>query len=408
MNNLNIGVFTGNRAEYGLLHSTIKSIHNSNLLNLKLIVAGAHLESKFGNTINEILSDGFDIAATIPFLSLNSEPSSTPLSIARGIESLVKSIKELDIDLLIVYADRFEGFSAVIAASQMNIPVAHIEGGDLTEGGALDDSVRHAMSKLSHLHFTTNQQASNRLLAMGEESWRVKTVGLPSLDGVYDGDFCEPNEVLSLLDINLKYPILLFTLHSITTADDLGVSDAIETLLSLESLAKQGCNLILTYPNNDNGGEKIIDLLFEFSSKFNSSNIILQPSLGRRLYHGVLNLRKNLNANVVCVGNSSSGIKETPAFSVPTVNIGERQKGRLRAENVIDVVADRNDILNAINKCLYDKTFIETCDNATNPYWFGPVGDNIVHVLESTTISEYLIQKGMTLKGEICDDGCFR
>ena len=141
-------------------------------------------------------------------------------AIGTGILSVGEAIKKIQPDMMVVYADRFEGFAAVIAATQMNIPTAHIEGGDLTEGGALDDSVRHAMSKLSHLHFTTNQQASNRLLAMGEEAWRVHTVGFPAIDMISEGNYATPDEIVAKLKIDLNKPVVLFTQHSVTTEFD--------------------------------------------------------------------------------------------------------------------------------------------------------------------------------------------
>ena len=184
-----IAVFTGNRAEYGLQFPILKAIDNHPQLDYRLIVSGAHLDKNFGNTLKEILNDGFHIDAEVKIdMDANSLESNVQ-AIGKGIISVGEALKKIQPDMMVVYADRFEGFAAVIASTQMNIPTAHIEGGDLTEGGALDDSVRHAMTKLSHLHFTTNQQASNRVLAMGEESWRVHTVGFPAIDMISEGNW---------------------------------------------------------------------------------------------------------------------------------------------------------------------------------------------------------------------------
>lgn len=177
-----IAIFTGNRAEYGLQYPIIKAVDKHPDLEYRLLVSGAHLDGNFGHTLSEIKSDGFRVDAEVKIELNSDERIATAQAIGSGIMAISRSLEEVKPDMMVVYADRFEGFAAVIAATQMNIPTAHIEGGDLTEGGALDDSVRHAMTKLSHLHFTTNQQAANRILAMGEEAWRVHTVGFPAID----------------------------------------------------------------------------------------------------------------------------------------------------------------------------------------------------------------------------------
>ena len=403
-----VGVFTGNRAEYGLLYPILMRLNESKTITLRLIVAGAHLEDEFGNTMEEILQDGFEIAAMVPIPKTSGDPASTPFAISVGIQNMVQTLQELKLDLLMVYADRFEGFAAVIAASQMNIPVAHIEGGDLTEGGALDDSVRHAMSKLSHLHFTTNQQATNRLLAMGEEAWRVHTVGLPALDGVVNGDYAPPAEVIQRLALDKDLPVIIFTQHSITTQHELAVDQVNESLVALKKYCNGSFNIILTYPNNDAGGLQIIERLKEFVDEIDSPLVRLYSSLGRRLYHGVLGLRTQCGMEVICIGNSSSGIKETPAFGVPTVNIGERQKGRLRAKNTIDVINSTCAIQEAIDFCLSDENFNSSCSSVDNPYWHGMVGEAITKVINEVVIGPSLIQKGMTLLGESDGEGWFK
>ena len=194
-----IAVFTGNRAEYGLQYPILKAIDEHPNLEYRLLVSGAHLEENFGNTLEEIKNDGFHIDHEIKIESSRDSKVSTPKAIGTGILSISKALKDINPDIMVVYADRFEGFSAVIASTQMNIPTAHIEGGDLTEGGALDDSVRHAMSKLSHIHFTTNQQSSNRLLGMGEEGWRVHTVGFPAIDSINNENYATTDEISKLV-----------------------------------------------------------------------------------------------------------------------------------------------------------------------------------------------------------------
>jgi UDP-N-acetylglucosamine 2-epimerase (non-hydrolysing)/GDP/UDP-N,N'-diacetylbacillosamine 2-epimerase (hydrolysing) len=308
--------------------------------------------------------------------------------------------------MMVVYADRFEGLAAVIASSQVNIPTAHIEGGDLTEGGALDDSVRHAMTKLAHLHFTTNQQATNRILAMGEEGWRVHTVGFPAIDLISEGRFAGPEEIVQRLGLDLTRPVVLFTQHSVTTEFDQAVKQLLPSLDAIEQLAAEGVQVILTYPNNDAGGRQIVGHLESFAAR-NLPNTQVHRSLGRHLYHGVLALAKDPKRRVICMGNSSSGLKETPAFNCPTVNIGSRQEGRLRGANVVNADYNTVDIVRTAHQCLYDTAFRDLCRNAENPYWLGDAGPKVAQVLADVRLDTNLIRKRMTLRGEV-QDGWFR
>jgi UDP-hydrolysing UDP-N-acetyl-D-glucosamine 2-epimerase len=305
-------------------------------------------------------------------------------------------------DIMVVYADRFEGFSAVIAASQMNIPTAHIEGGDITEGGALDDSVRHAMSKLAHVHFTTNQQASNRVLAMGEEDWRVHTVGFPAIDLISEGNYATPEEIIEKLELDLSKPIILFTQHSVTTEFNDASPQIIPSLNAIVELANDGVQVICTYPNNDAGGRAIISELEKLDSK-NIFGIQVHRSLGRYLYHGILALAKNESHQIACVGNSSSGIKETPIFGCPTINIGSRQEGRLRGQNVIDVDYNARNIVAVVKKCFYDDEFRGQSTATNNPYYLGDAGKKIADILTSIPLGKKIICKKMTLRGETKD-----
>ena len=300
--------------------------------------------------------------------------------------------------MLLVYADRYEGFSAVVASTQSGIPTAHIEGGDITEGGALDDSVRHAMTKLAHIHFTTNQQATNRIINMGEEPWRVHTVGFPMIDLLNAGEYQSEKKVLKLYKLDPLKPIIVFTQHSVATYFRKAMLQLTPSLNALQSLSREGVQIIITYPNNDAGGRKIFHELQNFITT-NQSNIQLHQSLGRYNFHGLLALAKNTNIKIACVGNSSSGIKETPAFSCPTVNIGTRQKGRLRAENVLDANYNIGEIKASIEKALFDKNFRQICRSCKNPYGQGGVGDKITNIISRIPIDDRLLVKRMTLTG---------
>jgi UDP-hydrolysing UDP-N-acetyl-D-glucosamine 2-epimerase len=394
-----VAVFTGNRAEYGLLRPIVQAISDHPALDYLLIVAGAHLDANFGQSRTEILADGFQVAKEVAIAPIGSGAGGTSRVIGHAIVAITEALEALYPDVLVVYADRFEGFAAVVAASQMNIPVAHIEGGDLTEGGALDDSIRHAMTKLSHLHFTTNAQATNRVLGMGEEKWRVHTVGLPSNDLIMNGDFSTPDEVFLRLGLTPDRPIVVFTQHSVTTEADQAGTQVAPSLVALKQLADEGVQVVVTYPNNDAGAEQILSAI----SEIRHQGIQVRPSLGRSLYHGVLGLAQNRKLRVACMGNSSSGVKETPMFGCPTVNIGTRQQGRLRGENVLTVDYDAQAIYKAAKSCLYDDSFREKCSQTSNPYYVRGSAARIAEVLASVPLDRKLVQKAMTLKGEALD-----
>ena len=401
-----VAIFTGNRAEYGLQYSILKAVEGHPELEYRLIVSGAHLDSNFGKTLEEIQADGFRIDAEVAIKMDEGSVDATAQAIGTGVLSVSDRLAAMKPDFMVVYADRFEGFAAVIAASQMNIPTAHIEGGDITEGGALDDSVRHAMTKLAHLHFTTNQQATNRILAMGEEPWRVHTVGFPAMDLISAGRFATPMEVVSRLGLDLAQPVVLFTQHSVTTEFDQAAGQVQPSLRAMCELAHTGIQVILTYPNNDAGGKAIIGELGALAAK-KIPNLHLYQSLGRHLYHGILALARIPSCRIVCVGNSSSGIKETPAFGCPAVNIGSRQEGRLRANNVVDVGYDSAAIVTVIRHCLSEESFRANCRSCDNPYYLGGAGVQIAKVLAAVPLGQKLLRKRMILRGET-HDGWYR
>lgn len=401
-----VAIFTGNRAEYGLQYPILRAVDAHPELDYRLLVSGAHLDANFGRTLEEIRSDGFRIDAEVQIDMDASSLFATAQAIGSGVLSISRVIAKLQPDLMVVYADRFEGLAAVVASTQMNVPTAHIEGGDLTEGGALDDSVRHAMTKLSHLHFTTNQQATNRILAMGEEAWRVHTVGFPAIDLISEGRFASPSEVHERLGLDLGRPIVLFTQHSVTTEYEEASLQVRPSLAAVRLLAAEGVQFVLTYPNNDAGGRAIIRELEAFRAE-DLANVRLERSLGRHLYHGVLAVARQPGARVACVGNSSSGIKESPAFGCPTVNIGSRQDGRLRGRNVIDAGYDADDIVRSIRRSLFDEAFRDLCRSAENPYYLGSAGPKVANVLATVPIDQALLRKKMTLRGE-ANDGWFR
>ncbi len=379
-----IGVFTGSRSEYGLLVPVMRAVDADANLDLRVISGDP--------------SPGqpeFPIAAHVPIIRSDETPGSTPRAIGDGVLGLTKALDDLHLDALVIYGDRFEAFAAMIAATQRGLAVAHLEGGDLTQGGTLDDVVRHAMSKLAHLHFPTNAAAADRLRTMGEEDWRITTAGFPPIDLIEAGDFATPDEVTDALGLRVDQPLVLFTQHPISTAPQTAKPEIAACMTAL-SQARQnlGAQIILTHPNGDVGSDAIIHALDAFA--VTHPDTVLRKTLGRRLYHGVLNV---CGQGVgVCVGNSSSGLKETPAFKCPTVDIGPRQTGRLRGENVLHVGCEAGAVFQAIQTALTDHSFRARVKEAKNPYGQGKAGSTIARVLASTDLTDpSLVQKQTVL-----------
>ena len=389
-----VAVFTGNRSEYSLQLPLLAAIRSSLNLSYRLIVAGLNHDESFKSTVKIIEKDGFEIFAKVKLDIPTSSTSATASAIGQCVIQMTDILKDLQPDFNVVYGDRFEAFGAVIASTQLNIPTAHIEGGDITQGGALDDSVRHAMSKLSHIHFTTNSDSSQRLLAMGEEPWRVHTVGFPAIDLIEKNNFASKQEIYEKLSISADRPLIVFTQHSVTTEFQRAGEQVQPSLAALKYFADKGVQVVITYPNNDAGSSLIIKELEKLNKH---PNIKLHKSLGHYLYHGLLALSLDENAQVVCVGNSSSGLKETPAFCCPAVDIGSRQEGRLKGKNVISVDYDINQIKSAIEVAFFDKKFKNICKSTSNPYGIGKAGVKMSTVLSSISLDDLLIRKKMTI-----------
>jgi UDP-N-acetylglucosamine 2-epimerase (non-hydrolysing)/GDP/UDP-N,N'-diacetylbacillosamine 2-epimerase (hydrolysing) len=385
-----VAIFTGNRAEYGLQYPIIKAISEDPRLEYRLLVSGAHLKQDFGRTLREIEENGFTIHAQVRIDMPEDTLVATAQAIGSGVINVSRVLAEIKPDAFVVYADRFESFAAIIAGTQMGIPTAHVEGGDYTEGGALDDTVRHAMTKLAHLHFTTNEQAAERVRRLGEEPWRVFTVGFPALDLVKAGLYAKPDEIYQKYSLDPSRPILIFTQHSVTTEFESAADQVRPSLEALEEAGREwGCQVVLTYPNDDAGGRRIVAELEKFSAK-GLPFVRLQPNLGRFNYHGVLNVA------AACLGNSSSGIKETPAFHCPCIDIGSRQRGRLRGNNILEVGYDKRAIKEAIRRCLFDEDFKAAMRTCSNPYGAGNAGRTIADTLATIPLTRALIQKKMT------------
>ena len=383
-------VFTGNRAEYGLQLPVIKSLNKSQKIDCSLIVSGSHLDKKFGETISQIKKDKLKITDKIKLKNFYNSRQQTTNLIGQAIKKKKKSIYSHKPDIFLVNADRFETFAATIASTQLSIPTFHIEGGDTTEGGALDDCVRHAITKLSHIHFATNETSYQNIINSGEEKWRTHNVGLPINDMIYKKKFADFKILYKKFNIDKKNPLLILTHHSITT-DPYNSKKQIKIILQAIKyfIAEYNCQVIATYPNNDIGSNDIISELEQF--KRQNKNFYLFKSLGNYFYHSLMNLRKVMN--IAVIGNSSSGIKEAIAFKCPVLNIGSRQDGRLKPKNVIDVDYNISKIKNSLKKILFDKNLKKQILRFKNPYYKKNTGERITKIIENIKLDDKILKK---------------
>ncbi len=380
-----VAVFTGSRSEYGLLSPVIRAIAGDSSLRTYVIISGAHLSSDYGYSVNEIDVTGIDKIFRIPLeTELHDEKMQTVASFSRLIEKSSIVLDETKPDMIVIAGDRSEAFAIAVTAFYLNIPIAHIFGGDVSQGGHLDDSSRHSITKLSHIHFTTNEDSYKRVLRLGEEPWRVFNVGSPVVDNVIAGNFAKREEVATELNLDLNRPIIIFTQHPLTTESGLSYDQAKQSMEALKEINEQ---TVITYPCNDAGSMGIIKAIHEYES---NPKFRIRKNLGWKLYLGCLKVSSCV------VGNSSSGLMETPAFGIPCVNIGNRQAGRLRSENVIDVPCEKEAIIKAIKKALKDREFIDKAMHCKNPYGSGFAAQNILKVIKEIPIDKKLLQKRMS------------
>lgn len=377
----NISVVTGTRAEYGLLKNIIKCIADDKDLNLQLIVTGTHLSRKYGYTVKEIENDGFEIAERIPIIDEERKENETALEMGRLMIECSKAYDRLKPNIVLILGDRYEIFAAAAAAMANNIPIAHISGGEVTEG-AMDEQIRHAITKMAHIHFPGADEYAKNIKAMGEESWRIFNVGDSGIENIGLTKMLSPNDIKEKIGIDVDESTILVTFHSVT----LELKKTEEYINNLiQSLRKVENNIIITYPNADSGGEIIIKEILKFEKE--CSNIHVFKSLGSLIY---LSVMKQCG---IVMGNSSSGIIEAPFMKKPVINIGNRQKGRLFANNIINCGYEINDIDKAIRKANSKefRKFVE--ENTVSLYGDGNTSKEIVKVLKEIDLGEKLIKK---------------
>ena len=382
-----IVVFTGTRAEYGLLYWIIKGLSDSADFELLLYVGGSHLSQKYGNTVRYIEDDGFAVNERLEFLDSSDTPTGIAKSMAAALVLASEAFQRDKPDLLVVLGDRFEVMAICQAAMLTCIPIAHIHGGEITEG-LIDEAVRHSVTKMAHLHFTATDVYRNRVIQLGENPQNVFNVGAPGIDSIKSLKLLDCDALTSSLNFDVTGSFLVVTYHPVTLNKD-GALAALKNLLFVLSTYKN-LKFVVTYPNADTHNQGLIAALEEFK-KERSDQVLLVHSLGQLRY---LSLLKHCEA---VIGNSSSGLIEAPTFLKPTVNIGNRQDGRIFGGTVINCGEDIPSIIKALKRALSTE-FREKCSIEKNPYGSGGSSKKIIDILKATSLDDLVIKKFYDVK----------
>lgn len=382
-----IAIITGSRAEYGLFYPLLKKIDSDNEFSLQLIVTGMHLSPEFGLTYKVIERDGFDILDKVEMLLSSDTETAISKAIGLGLIGFADSFRKLNPDLLLVLGDRFETYAATIAGYIGKIPIGHFHGGELTEG-VIDEGIRHSITKMSTYHFATTDTYKRRIIQMGEQPNNVFNVGALGLDNIKSMTILSKKELQKNIDFEIIKPTCILTYHPVTLEKRV-LDDGIDNLLEILDKRKN-LRVIFTMPNADTNGRSIMKKIKLFVNK-NPKRSIFFNSLGQKRY------LSSLKYVDFVIGNSSSGIIEAPSFEIPTINIGDRQKGRIRANTVIDCDSTKESIDSAIDKAL-SKDFITRCKFVNNPYGDGNTVSKVVEILRNISL-----EKGDLIKKSFYD-----
>ncbi len=374
-----ICVITGSRAEYGLLYWLMHDLRADPGIELQLVATGMHLAPEFGLTVREIEADGFQVDRRVEMLLASDSAGGIAKSVGLGVIGMSDALASLQPDIVVVLGDRFEILAAAQACLIHRIPLAHIAGGDVTEG-AFDESIRHAITKMAQVHFVTHESSARRVRQMGEDPARVHVVGSPGLDHLRRRPLLDRKALESALGASLGRRNLLITFHPVTLADDDGAAEFEELLAALDS-TDADTTLWFTRSNADTGGRAIMRRLDEWAAR-RADRVHVHASLGQVRY---LSLMAQVDA---VVGNSSSGLYEAPSLGVATVDIGDRQRGRLAAESVLHCAPERQAITETLARAL-----TLDCRNAVNPYGDGNSAARIVSLLRQLPVGSALLRK---------------
>jgi UDP-hydrolysing UDP-N-acetyl-D-glucosamine 2-epimerase len=374
-----IAVVTSSRADYSHLYWPLHDLAQHEEVDLRLIVLGAHLSPQFGETVKEIEKDGFPIAARLECLLSSDTDVGMAKTLGVAVLSLADLLGQMRPDLLLLIADRYEMLAPAAVALTLRIPIAHIEGGEISEG-AIDDAVRNALTKMSHIHFTSTEGARARVIAMGEEPWRVHRAGAPSLDHLRRSRLLGIHELERQLELDLQRPTVVVAYHPVTIVRD--TTQEADSLFA--ALREVDAQILFCYPNADAGSHALLERTRAFLAARSDARIFV--NLDSVTYWSLL------GQVALLIGNSSSGIMEAASFALPVVNVGFRQKGRERARNVLDAEPETKAILTKIGEAM-SLEFRESLAGMTNPYGDGRASEKIVQVLTTVPLSEELIVK---------------
>jgi UDP-hydrolysing UDP-N-acetyl-D-glucosamine 2-epimerase len=376
-----IACLTVSRSDFGRYLPVLKALRGKQGVEFALLVSGSHLAAGFGNTWQEIKTAGYDWEKGLEMTLASDSPVALGKSLGLGVISLSQSFARDRPNLLFLLGDRYEMLAGACAALGFNIPIVHLHGGNLTEG-AIDDSVRHALTKMSHVHLTSCEEHARRIRQMGEEDWRVMAVGAPILDGIQEVACWSKQELSERFGLDLGKPTLLFAFHPTTLESE---SVAWQTSELLEAVENLGMQVVMTYPNADPGHQTILELLKAFSQK-HADRVCLVPHADTPTFLSLMRYCKAI------VGNSSAGIVEAASFKLPCINVGTRQEGKLRAKHVIDVGYRSEEIAKGIARAL-SNSFVESLRDLQNPYGDGKSAERIVEILCNLEINPRLLKK---------------
>ena len=383
----NICVYTSTRAEYGLLRNLIKKIHICPELHLQLLVSGTHLVPEQGMTIEEIRSDGFEPDQCVDIELTDDSPLGICRSMGIAISSYGKFFMKFNPDLLVVLGDRFEAFCCASAAQVCRIPIAHIHGGETTEG-AFDEAFRHSITKMAHLHFPCCEEYRRRIIQMGESPERVYNVGALGVENIREMRLMDNYELEESIGFKLDKPFFLITFHPVTLEKNTSGDQVAELLAALDQYPGHKC--IFTQANADTDGRIINQMLSDYA-KLCPNRCLVSPSLGYLRYLSAMRLCDAV------IGNSSSGILEAPSLKVPTINIGDRQKGRIRTESIVDCQPQKDSILAAL-KTMYSNNFQSNLQHMEIPYEKYGTAKKIKEILKETDLSNILKKQFYDIK----------
>ncbi|GGB71984.1 UDP-N-acetyl glucosamine 2-epimerase [Flavobacterium suaedae] len=377
-----ICVVTGTRAEYGLLYWTMKKLQEDQDVELSVVVTGMHLSPEFGLTYKKIIEDGFTITEKVEILLSSDTSVGVSKSIGLGVIGFSETFSRLSPDVILVLGDRFEIFAACTAAMIAKIPIAHCHGGEATEG-LIDEAIRHSITKMSQLHFTSTEEYKQRVIQLGEQPKNVYNVGALGIENINKLTLLNKEQFEDSIDFKLKEKNFLITYHPVTL-DYFSAEQQFRELLAALDKIKNAC-LIFTKPNADTDGRIIIELIDEYVAK-NTSKAIAYTSLGQLRYLSAIQYMDAV------IGNSSSGLIEVPSFKTPTINIGDRQQGRVKGVSVIDCEANEADIVSAIEKALSSE-FKMLLKDSHNPYGSKNSSTEIVKVLKEAKLENIIKKK---------------